>query len=173
MGLQKELGIAFAMPNAVQRTLQRVAATDLGTALMSKVISPLDRLAYRASKGRFTLGRSLGAMPVVVLATTGARSGLQRETPINVIPFEDDLALVGTNFGSGTTPSWAHNLFANPAASVALRGVSVDVVARAAIPTEVETVFAAADQIYPGYANYRRNATNTIPVFILVRSGSE
>ena len=173
MGLQKELGIAFAMPNAVQRALQRVAATGLGTALMSKVISSLDRLAYKASNGRFTIGRSLGAMPVVVLVTTGARSGLQRETPINVIPFEEDVALVGTNFGSGTTPAWAHNPFANPAASVAWRGMSVDVVARGATAIETEAVFAAADRIYPGYANYRRKATNTIPVFILAGKGTK
>jgi deazaflavin-dependent oxidoreductase (nitroreductase family) len=172
MGLQKDLGIESVKPNPVQRTLQRVAATDLGTTLIAKIISPLDGFAYKASKGRMTVGRSLGALPVVVLATTGARSGLRRETPINVIPFEEDVALIGTNFGSGKTPAWAHNLFATPDAAVAYRGESLDVVARAATAAESDIVFAAAERIYPGYANYRRNATNTIPVFILAGKGT-
>lgn len=172
MGLQKDLGIDPVKPNPVQRTLQRVAATDRVTALIAKIISPLDRFAYKASKGRMTVGGSLGAVPVVVLATTGARSGLRRETPINVIPFEEDLALIGTNFGSGKTPAWAYNLFANPDASVAYRGKSLEVLARAATAAEGDIVFAAAERIYPGYANYRKKATNTIPVFILAGKGT-
>lgn len=167
MGLQSDLGLVLEIPNAPQRMLQRIGATAVGTAVMRPLLGPLDRAVYKISRGRRSVGRSLGGLPVVMLTTIGARTGEQRTTPINAIPFEEDLALVGTNYGTGTTPGWAHNLRANPHAFVAHGGRERSVVAAEADDAQCETAFAEAIRVYAGYARYRRKAVNEVPVFIL------
>ena len=170
MGLRSDTGLEAVKPNVIQRGLQRLGGTRLGTAVFSKILSPVDRATYRITGGRTCAGRVFGALPVAVLTTTGARSGRQRMTHINVIPIADDLALVGTNFGS-RTPAWAHNLYANAAASLTYKNQVYEVVAREADDGEYEEVFATAIGIFHGYARYRRNATHEIPVFILSAKG--
>jgi deazaflavin-dependent oxidoreductase (nitroreductase family) len=173
MGLQSELDLSPVSANAAQRGLQRIGATRVGTALFSLLLAPIDRGIYRVSQGRFTAGRSLGALPVIMLTTIGARSGRQRTTPLNAIPFGEDLALVGTNYGKGRTPSWAHNLRANPKGVVAFEGRQHPVIAVEAAGAQYEAGFAAAIRVYPGYARYRNTATNEIPIFILSSEGED
>ena len=173
MGLQSDMRFAVASPNLLQRTLQRMGATSLGTKMFSLVLGPLDSLSHKVSRGRITIGRSLGALPVVMLTTTGARTGEMRTTPINAIPVDDDLALIGTNYGKGSAPGWCHNLRAEPRAVVTHEKRRYRVVAREADSVAYEDAFAAAISIYPGYSVYRRKASNHIPVFILKSEGSE
>ncbi len=172
MGLQSDMNLAPVEANRIQRLLQRVGATGIGTAAFSAILGPLDRLGHRLSKGRTTAGRSLGGLPVVMLTTIGARTGQKRTTPINVIPHGEDLALVASNYGRGTVPAWAHNLRANPAASLTFGGRDYRVVAREVGGSHYEQAFAAAITVYPGYARYRRKASNFIPIFVLTAEGS-
>lgn len=167
MGLQADIGFIPRRANAVQRFLQKLASASLFSGFLAKVLAPLDRLVHRLSKGRATLTGTAAALPVVLLTTTGARSGEPRTSPLNGIPLGDDLAVMGTSFGIGKVPSWAYNLRADPTASIEYKGSSFDVVAREADADEFEAAFAAATKIYPGYAGYRERATNLIPVFIL------
>lgn len=173
MGLQTDIGYEQVGSNLMQRSLQRMGATRPGTAIFSKVMAPLDRGVYKLSKGRATAGRVFGNLPVVVLTTTGARSGQQRSTPLNAIPLAEDLALIGSNYGSGRAPAWAHNLVANPHATIAYNGAVDDVVASRIEGAEYEDAFAAAIRIYAGYAMYRTKATNEIPVFLLTAKGQQ
>lgn len=173
MGLQTDIGYEQVGSNLMQRSLQRMGATQPGTAFFSKVMAPLDRSVYKLSKGRATVGRVFGNLPVVVLTTTGAKSGQQRSTPLNAIPLADDLALIGSNYGRGRTPAWAHNLLANRNATIAYNGTVHDAVARPIEGAEYEDAFAAAIRIYPGYAMYRTKATNEIPVFVLTAKGQQ
>lgn len=173
MGLQSEMGFTLAPPNPLQRILQRIGATSVGTRLFSLVLGPLDRLSHKVSGGRITIGRSLGALPVVMLATRGARTGRIRTTPINAIPVGGDLALIGTNYGRGTAPGWCHNLRAEPRAEITHENVQYPVIARETKSAEYEDAFAAAIRIYPGYLAYRQKASNHIPVFMLKSEGSE
>lgn len=173
MGLQAEIGMEPITSNVAQRFMQKVGATRVGTAVLAKIMSPLDQVFHKITKGRMTVGRSFGALPVVLVTTTGARTGLERTTPINAIPIDGGLALVATNYGRGTTPAWAHNLRANPSASITYEILAHDVVARSATADEYEAVFAAAIRVYPGYAHYRRRATNEIPVFVLAGRGQK
>jgi len=172
MDLQSELGLTESIPNAMQSALLRLGATAGGTAVFAAVLGPLDRVAYRLTGGRRTLGRSLGALPVVMLTTTGARTGQTRTTPLNAFPVADDLAVIGTNYGRGTTPGWAHNLRANPQATLSHLGRTVSVVARPATAEQYEAVFAEAIRVYAGYARYRKKAVNEVPVFILKSEGA-
>ncbi len=172
MGLQSELSLTAVTPNFMQRTLQRMGATAIGTAVFSVVMAPVDRVVHKMSKGRVTAGRSLGALPVVMLMTVGARTGERRTTPLSAVPFAEDLALIGTNYGRGRTPAWAHNLRANPQAVVTHQDRECSVVAVEADDEQYEAAFAAAIRVYPGYARYRRKAVNEIPVFLLTSRGS-
>ena len=97
----------------------------------------------------------------------GARSGQVRKTPLVAIPIGDDLAIIGSNAGSGTIPGWAHNLRANAAATVTMGDCTVPVFAREANPEEYDHAFATAAEIYPGFAGYRERVRLAIPVFVL------
>lgn len=167
MGLQADIGFVPRRANAVQRIMQKLASASLFSGFLARVLAPLDRLVYRLSKGRATLAGTAAALPIVLLTTTGARSGEPRTSPLNGIPLGDDIAVIGTRFGTGKIPSWAYNLRADPTASIEYKGSSFDVVAREADRVEFEAAFAAATKIYPGFAGYRERATNLIPVFIL------
>ena len=167
MGLQQAIGYKRARANRLQLALQRVAATPSLSRVLSRLVTPIDRLTHRISKGRITVSGALVAFPVVVLETVGARSGQTRRAPLVAIPIGADLAVIGSNAGIGTVPGWAHNLRANPAATVTLGDRTVPVLARAANPEEYEQAFATASKIYPGFAGYRERVRVAIPVFVL------
>ena len=167
MGLQSEIGLIPRQPNAAQRAMQRTASAPAVAGFLAKALPPTDRLALRLTKGRVTIAGLLAALPVVVLTTTGAKSGESRTSPLNGIPYRDDLAFIGTRFGSGKTPNWAYNLRAYPEAAIEYNGRTVAVTAREADAAESDEVFDAGVRIYPGFAAYRERATNQIPVFIL------
>lgn len=134
---------------------------------MTRLVTPLDRMLHDATKGKVSVTGGLIASPTFLLSTAGAKSGQMRTTPLSAIPVGDELALIGSNGGSGKVPGWAHNLRANPTASVSYNGRIVEVTAREANEYEYEAVFDAAVRIYPGYSAYRQRANHHIPVFIL------
>ena len=70
------------------------------------------------------------------LTTTGRKSGQPRTTHLIAMPYGDNLALLGTNFGQERTPAWVLNLEADPRATVSYRGPDRDVVARPATEDE-------------------------------------
>ena len=167
MGLQSDLGYSIPRAGFLRRMVQRFGPTRAGTALFSRVLGPLDRLTFRLTNGKATVAGLLGGFPIIMLTTTGARSGLPRTNPLTAIPFGDDLALVGANYGLGVIPSWTFNLRARPEAIVAFGNNTLGVTATEVVGRKVEEVFAAAVEIYPGYAEYRKRFTQPIPVFAL------
>ena len=72
----------------------------------------------------------LAGLPVVDVTTTGRRSGLLRTAHLIAVPHRDSLALLGTNFGQPSTPTWVLNLEADPRAHLEYRGRNADAVAR-------------------------------------------
>ena len=167
MGLQADMDMPPLRAGVVQRSLQRVGATRIGSALLGAIVGPIDRLVYRLSHGRTTATRALGGFPTVMLTTTGARSGQPRTVPMNVIPYRSNLALVGSYYGKGITPAWVYNLRKTPAASIAFARRDHPVLATEVNGAEYDEIFSVAAGIYPGYARYRRDASGPIPVFVL------
>jgi deazaflavin-dependent oxidoreductase (nitroreductase family) len=161
--------IAFepARPNILQRAVQRFGRTTLGTAVLSRLLRPLDLLVHQLSRGRTTFAGLFGGFPIVMLTTIGARSGLPRTNPLTGIPHGDDLAVLGANYGLGVLPSWVYNLRANHDAELTYRDRTTQVVAREVVGDDAEEVFAAACGIYPGYADYRERFAEPIPVFVI------
>lgn len=172
VGVLDELGYQVKPTNGPQRVMQRFAASKPGAWAFQRTLYPLDKAMFRATSGRMTVPGLLAGLPVIMLTTTGAKSGEPRTMPLLGIPMGDDMAVIGSNFGQKATPGWVHNLEADPSATVAYRDRSVAVSARLADDTEADRAFELAADVYPGYAKYRERASHRrIRVFVLEPSG--
>ncbi|MDH3500727.1 MAG: nitroreductase family deazaflavin-dependent oxidoreductase [Acidimicrobiia bacterium] len=168
MSVTADLGYAHTEPNALQRLTRAWVASPVGAVTVSRFLHVLDRMVFRATRGRATATSILSGLPVITLTTTGARTGLARTVPLVAIPFGDDLAIIGSNFGQSRRPGWVHNLAVNPTAKVRYRNREIAVTARHATTVETENAFAAGVVVYPGYGTYRERATDrVITVFVL------
>jgi deazaflavin-dependent oxidoreductase (nitroreductase family) len=168
VGLATRLSVPPRRPNVVQRLSQSFGSTRAGAWFFSKTVSPVDRALFRMSKGRWTVPRLLAGLPVIMVTTTGRRTGRPRAVPLVAVPTGDDLAIIGTNFGQRNTPAWVVNLEADPKATAAYRDRIVDVVARPATEEERTSIFSTAAVIYPGYDKYQERITGrSIRIFVL------
>lgn len=168
MGLIQDLGLRWPRRRPVQRIVTRVARTGLGSATLRRMLEPADRLWARLTDGTSNAIGVLAGLPTIELHTTGARTGRPRVSILVPIPFGDDIAVLGTHFGSDTTPGWVYNLEAEPTGAVTFEGITVGIVARRADPEETEGIFETATGIYAGYADYRRRAAHRdIRAFVL------
>jgi deazaflavin-dependent oxidoreductase (nitroreductase family) len=125
------------------------------------------RALYRLSGGRL-LGRVAG-MPVLMLTTTGRRSGRARTTPLTYFELGDEVAIVASNGGEDSPPRWWLNLQADPRATIAIAGRSEQVTARPASAAEHAELWPVITATHPGYAAYARRTTRPIPVVLLSR----
>jgi deazaflavin-dependent oxidoreductase (nitroreductase family) len=122
---------------------------------------------YRRTGGR--LGRSLPGVPgkVLLLDHVGARSGVQRTTPLFYVDDGPDLVLVASKGGYPKHPAWFHNLMANPDTTVQVGSEVRRVHARLAAPGARERLWAMAVRGYPGYETYQARADREIPLVVL------
>jgi len=168
MGLATELSYALPRPNAVQRSVQAFASTRPGAWIFSKSLAPMDRVADRLTKGRTSVPRLLAGLPVLVLTSTGRKSGQPRESYLIAVPIGDTLALLGTNFGQPSTPAWVLNLEADPRARVTHGPLMRAVVARAATEPERAEVLANSTGVYAGYLRYQQRISGRrLRIFVL------
>jgi F420H(2)-dependent quinone reductase len=152
-----------------QRLWTPFLASAAGRASIRYLAQPLDRVLLPLSKGRLTFSRLF--YPTLLLSTTGAKSGLPRDTPL--IFFRDGarIVLVASNYGGARHPAWYHNLRANPRARVTLDGATTPYLAREATGAEHDELWRKAVAFYGGYASYQRRAGGrTIPVMVLEAS---
>jgi deazaflavin-dependent oxidoreductase (nitroreductase family) len=156
MGLAADLGYHHPRANPLQRGVQVITSTRPGAWLMSRILARADGAVTRLTGGRVSLPRLFAGLPVLVLTSTGRRSGQPRSTHLIALPLGDTIALLGTNFGQGTTPAWVLNLEADPRASVTFDGVTREVVAREATEDERSRILAASRGVYDGYAKYQQ-----------------
>ena len=171
VGIATELSYSFPRPNALQRSVRVVTSSRAGAWTGARLAPVLDRAVARLTRGRTTASAALSGLPVIVVTTTGRRSGMPRQAQLIGIPIGDDgLALLGTNFGQATTPTWALNLEADPRATVAHGGATLGVVARAATDEQRAEVLASATALYVGYGRYvSRISGRRVRVFVLER----
>lgn len=168
MGLADELAYHYQPPNAFHRAMQAIASSRPGAWLFSQLLAPTDRLLSRMSKDRVSLPAVMARLPVLVLTTTGRRSGERRQTHLIAVPFQDTLALLGTNFGQASTPSWVLNLEADPRAAVTHGGTTREVAARSATDTERAQILAQSTRFYGGYLKYQQRITGRrLRIFVL------
>jgi deazaflavin-dependent oxidoreductase (nitroreductase family) len=139
-----------ARRSVAKRVIQWCAATRWGVAATRSIAVPLDTFLLRATGGR--AGVTMGAAPVAVLTSLGARSGLRRETPLQYFTDGDDVILAASNFGGGRHPGWYHNLRAHPACELRVGARGGPFTAAEVDDVEHARLFELATRLYPGYA---------------------
>lgn len=168
MGLAADLSYVVPRPNLAQRAVQAVASTRPGAWFLSRVLPPIDRALARITHGRLSVPRVLAGLPVLVLTSTGRRSGQPRSTHLIAVPVDDTLAILGTNFGQRRTPTWVLNLEADTRATVTHDGTTRPVVARPATEAERAQVLTSSAGVYGGYLKYQQRITGRrLRIFVL------
>ncbi|MEO6084606.1 MAG: nitroreductase family deazaflavin-dependent oxidoreductase [Umezawaea sp.] len=120
---------------------------------------------FRSNGGR--VGGPFEGADLVLLTTTGARSGRGHTVPLGYVRDGDRLLVVGSAGGSPHHPAWYHNVLAHPDVTVE-RGAEVFTAhAVPAAGAERDRLFELVAAVAPGYADYQRNTTRTIPVVVL------
>jgi deazaflavin-dependent oxidoreductase (nitroreductase family) len=158
----------YQRAGALRRLVRRTAGTRVMIAIYLRIQVPVDRFVYRVTNGRTTLSSLLSGLPVVMLTTTGARTGETRTQPVLGIPDGDALVVIASNYGRQSTPAWCHNLRAHSRASVAIGNQTRVVTARELPDPERERWFTRGIELYPPFEQYRRRAApRRIPVFRL------
>jgi deazaflavin-dependent oxidoreductase (nitroreductase family) len=128
----------------------------------------IDRFVNRHSTGGLTFSSWVSGLPVVMLTTRGARTGMRRTVPLVGIRDGSALIVIASNFGGTRNPGWYHNLRSHPRASVTVRGTTWDVMAHEIDGAEREWFFQQGVHMHPGWALYRRRAAGRrIPVIRL------
>jgi len=122
-------------------------------------------VVQRLSRGR--LLATVAGMPVLLLTTTGRRSGKPRTTPLTFLRKGADLVVIASNGGSDRTPGWALNLEHNARAVVEIGAEKLTVTARTASAEERERLWPEVTAVYSGYARYQERTTREIPVLLL------
>jgi deazaflavin-dependent oxidoreductase (nitroreductase family) len=158
----------YAQANPVQRVLRRFAASGPGSWLFARVLHHIDRPVYRLTGGRHTFASLVSGLDVVMLTTTGARSGLPRTVPVLGLPTAEGLAVIASNYGQRSHPAWYYNLRADPTGEVAIDGNSRPFRAVEASGAQRERIWARGLEVYPGWSQYERRASERrIAVFVL------
>ncbi len=154
------------MANPAQRTIQRLAATRLGSWILVRVLPPIDRVVFRLSGNKLTLVTLLAGLPTLLLVSTGAKSGQPRTTPLVGIPHNDGYILIGSNFGQTHHPAWVYNLRVHSAAQLIRHGQAREYTAREVRGDEYDTCWQKAVNYYAGYQAYKVRAGREIAVFV-------
>ena len=124
------------------------------------------------TNGRPTTGIFAGS-DVLLLQTKGAKSGEHRVSPLTFSRDGDRLVIVASKGGAPTNPAWFANLVANPIVTIETGGEKFE--ARATPVTagpERDRLYAQHASIFPGFLEYERQASRTIPVVLLERTRS-
>jgi deazaflavin-dependent oxidoreductase (nitroreductase family) len=120
---------------------------------------------FRANDGR--VGGQFEGADLLLLTTTGAKSGEPRISPLAYFRIDGKLLIIGSFAGADVNPAWVHNLRANPAARVEIGNESSDVTARELPPAERDELFSKITAAAPGFAEYQSKTSRVIPVFEL------
>jgi deazaflavin-dependent oxidoreductase (nitroreductase family) len=138
-------------------------------AALGRMLVPADRLVGRLTRGRVV---ALGLIPSLMITTTGRRTGQPRRNPLLYVRDEDAFVVVGSNWGMTTSPAWALNLLAEPAATVTAQGRDIPVYARPAAGAERERLWRLLVDEWPAYETYvARAGDREITVFRLEPRG--
>ncbi len=121
---------------------------------------------FRANEGQ--VGGQFAGAPLVLLTTTGARSGQPRTSPMMYLDDGGRRYVFASKAGAPTNPDWYHNLKANPEVTVEVGTDELRATAREVTGSERDRLYAHQADLYPGFAEYQEKTDRTIPVVELV-----
>jgi len=130
-----------------------------------RMVGKLNVPVYRLSRGR--IGGRVGKGPVLLLTTTGRKSGEPRTAPVLYLADGDRHVVINTNAGNAKTPAWSLNLRADPDAEVEVRGKRTKVRARIAEGEERADLWRRHMEQYSGWDYYEQKLDREIGVFVL------
>jgi len=122
---------------------------------------------FRGNGGK--LGGGFAGAPMLLLTTTGAKSGKLRTNPLAYLALGDGVYVFGSKAGGPTNPDWYHNLTANPRVTVEIGTETYEADAVEVTGPERDRIFAAQTQAMPGFKDYESKTTRVIPVIQLKR----
>ncbi|HEU5229473.1 MAG TPA: nitroreductase family deazaflavin-dependent oxidoreductase [Ktedonobacteraceae bacterium] len=122
---------------------------------------------FHANGGK--VGGPFEGAPLLLLTTTGAKSGKKYTTPLMYLPDGDQMLIFASKGGAPTNPSWYHNLVAHPDATVEVGTKTFDVIASVVTGEERDRLYAEQSRRYPNFAEYQEKTTRRIPVIALKR----
>ncbi len=120
---------------------------------------------FHANGGK--LGGRFAGMDVLILTTTGAKSGQMRWNPLSYSRDGDRYIIVASKGGAPSNPDWYYNVLAYPSVNIEVGTENLQVDATIATGAERERLFAAHAARMPFFAEYAKNATREIPVVVL------
>ncbi len=161
-------------PELLQRLGRKAAEIIPMSWIRPKALLRLDRGMFRLSRGRTTFSALASGLPIVMLTTTGARTGQPRTLPVLALPQGDHLLLIASNYGRPTNPGWYYNLLAQPIVTIIWKGTSVEMSARELSGDERERQLARGLEAYSWWEQYhRRAAPRQLPVIMLEPLGTD
>ena len=130
-----------------------------------RMVGKLNVPVYRLTRGR--VGGRVGKGPVLLLTTTGRKSGQQRTAPVLYLADGDRYVVINTNAGNDKIPAWSLNLRAEPAAEVEVKGKRVKVRSRLAKGEERTDLWRRHMEQYSGWDFYESQLDREVGVFVL------
>lgn len=132
---------------------------------MFKVILKIAVFLYNVSGGR--IGGKLGKLPVLLLTTTGRKSGKQRTLPLNYIMDGAAYIITASAAGADRHPGWFFNIRSDPQATIKVKDKQIKVTAEIAGPEKKSELWAQLVAIAPNFAGYQKRTSRDIPMVIL------
>jgi deazaflavin-dependent oxidoreductase (nitroreductase family) len=122
---------------------------------------------FRANDGK--VGGPFEGATLLLLTTTGAKSGQPRLAPLACLSIDGKMIIIGSKAGADTNPDWVHNLRANPSAHVEVGTDAYDVTARELPAEERDEAYPKVVAVAPGFGDYQAKTSRIIPLFELQR----
>src|SRR4029453_8363744 len=123
---------------------------------------------FRANAGK--VGGNFEGAPMLILHTTGAKTGQERVNPLVYQAVGDDIAIFASKGGAPDNPDWFHNLRAHPDVTIEIGTETVPMQARVAEGDEHERIWSRQKELMPGFADYEAKTSRVIPVVVLERT---
>jgi deazaflavin-dependent oxidoreductase (nitroreductase family) len=146
--------------------IRRIGGERWFTWLGAHVLTTVDKWLYPRFHGRL-VSAGPPVLPLLLLTTTGRKSGRPRSTPLVYLPYGSDVVVVASNWGQAQHPSWSSNLLAERHAAVEISGLRRQVVARLATSEERARLWPRLLEEFPPYQTYANRSGRALRIFVL------
>lgn len=137
--------------------------------VLIKWFMSVNSMLLRLSRGR--IGNRLGTQTILILHTTGRKSGRERAIPIAYFEQDGRYLIVASNWGKDRQADWYLNLKQDPHARLEVGGRLVPVMAREAQGEEYDRLWQFVTQRHPPYLDYQKMTSRHIPIVVFERAG--
>ena len=129
-----------------------------------KLFMTFNTFLLRLSRGR--IGSKLGTQTILLLHTTGRKSGQERVIPIAYFDYEGKYLIVASNWGKNQNADWYLNLKKQPRAALEVKGKRIEVQSHEALDKEYDRLWKFATEHHPPYLDYQKMTARHIPIMV-------